>query len=146
MIEDMVVALLVLRLDGQYLFIRRNDVGLNAGKWELPKAAIKDVNDIQGEAHHALRRQVLGDYRVASIKRFGDFSMTLDWDGALNRKIKFICYLGDLDIGLVTDEYEDRLIGGPDHQAIALFNFHETERVKTTPEADRALMIAIRTK
>jgi len=144
MTKDSIVVLLVLHMDGQYLLIRRNDTGFNAGKWEFPGGQIENENTAREEALKILQKQVLGIHGIKGVKRFSDFILKLDRGGLSNQKVKFICYSGCLDLPLYLDEYESKLRTGLDHQTIGILQPHEIRPLETTPETDKALIVAMR--
>ncbi|MFW0862749.1 MAG: NUDIX hydrolase [Candidatus Komeilibacteria bacterium] len=129
-----------LRCDGKYIFVQRKDLMFNGGLWEFPGGKVKNLRDIKGEALREVHEEVLGKYEVKNFHQLSEFTIDSTNPEYPDYKIRFIIFVGDIELPLVSQDEETRVRSGDEHQNIALLDTEEVEHLKLTKEAKRTLM------
>jgi len=121
------------------MFLQRNDNVFNGRLWEFPGGKVEDLKDIRGEALREVREELLGKYEITNLHQLSEFTIDSTSPKYPDHKIRFIIFVGDLELPLSTTEYSDRLRPGNEHQSFALLDIDEIEHFAITEEAKTTL-------
>lgn len=131
--------IVVLRVEGEYLFIQRVGEDTFGRRWEFPGGKVEDLEDIASGALRELHEEVQGKYDVINLHQSYEFSVKAVGPKYLGYTIRFIVFEGDLVLPLVNLEMIDRIKPGPDHQAMALLSLSCLENFVLTRETQMVI-------